>query len=127
MTGTDLEHRLTEVRLHHVDDPIGVVAGGGVEVLERGLELGVGLFEARTLRLWDGATRPQRRVPRHAVHRSHTVTPRDLLAFGVGAAVVGDADLVHPPAGACDLRGDLRLEAEAVLRDLDALDDVAAE
>ena len=47
----------------------------------------------------------------------HAVAPADLLALGVGAAGVGDADLVDAPAAAGHLGGDLGLEAEAVLLD----------
>jgi hypothetical protein len=66
-------------------------------------------------------------VADHADGCPHAVAPADLLALGVGAPAVGDADLVDPPAAAGNLRGELRLDAEAVLLDGDAFDDVAAE
>ena len=62
-----------------------------------------------------------------APHRPHAVAPADLLALGVGAAVVADAHLVDPAAGPGHLGGDLGLEAEAVLLDVDRLDHLAAE
>ena len=55
------------------------------------------------------------------------VAPADLLALVVGAARVGDADLVDRAAELRDLGRDLRLEAEAVLFDRDALEHLAAE
>jgi hypothetical protein len=79
----------------------------------------------------DVSTGPSRRpaggVAHDAVHRSHAVPPADLLALGVGASVVGDPDLVDPPPAGGDLGRHLRFEAEAVLFDLDRLDDLAAE
>src|SRR5207247_11398615 len=64
-------------------------------------------------------------APQLSIPRAHAVLPADLLAFGVRAAVVGDADLVDPPVAGGDTRGDLRLEAEAVLLDVDRLDDLS--
>ena len=46
---------------------------------------------------------------------NHAVTPGDLLALGVGAAGVRDADLVDPAALARHLGRDLGLDAEAFL------------
>src|SRR3954468_3041315 len=48
--------------------------------------------------------------------RFDAILPGDLLSLFVAAAVVGDADLVDPQPRPelGDLRGDLRLEAEAV-------------
>ena len=54
-----------------------------------------------------------------APDRLDAVLPVDLLAFGVGAAAVGDPHLVDPAAQLRHLGGDLRLEAEAVLLDPD--------
>src|SRR5262249_43658693 len=62
-----------------------------------------------------------------AVDGTKPVPVTYLLAFGVGAAVVRDADLEDAAAEPRHLRGDLGLEAEAVLLDGDALDDLAAE
>jgi len=55
------------------------------------------------------------------------MTPADLLALVVGAAVIGDAHLVDPAAAAGELGGDLRLKAEALLTDADRLNDLGAE
>src|SRR5262245_17037841 len=41
------------------------------------------------------------------------VLPRDLLAFGVVAAVVGDGNLVHPGPGLEELGRDLGFDPEA--------------
>src|SRR5262245_18055756 len=67
------------------------------------------------------------RVLEDAVHRPHPIAPTDLLAFSVRAAAVRDANLVDAPAGGRDLGGDFGLEAEAILLDLDRLDDLATE
>src|SRR5205085_2950732 len=48
------------------------------------------------------------RVLGGAPQRAHAVAPADLLALGVGAAVVGDTDFEHAPAPAGALGGDLR-------------------
>src|SRR5262249_54491046 len=68
-----------------------------------------------------------RRVRHDAVERPDTVAPPDLLAFVVRATRVRDPDLVDPPAPARRLGRDLGLEAETVLLDHDALDDLAPE
>src|SRR5207249_2696091 len=57
---------------------------------------------------------------------AHTVAPADLLALGIGTAVVGDADLEHAPTGRGHLGGDLRLEAESLLFDRDRVEDLLA-
>ena len=49
----------------------------------------------------------------HRPDGGHGVAKPDLLPFLVGPAVVGDRDLVNAIAPAGDLRGDLRLDAEA--------------
>ena len=46
---------------------------------------------------------------------AEAIAPADMLAFGVGAAVVGDPDLVDAEARAGDAGCDFRLEAEAIL------------
>src|SRR6476646_5905283 len=56
-----------------------------------------------------------------AVQRVEPVLPADLLAFRVGAPGIGNPDLVNARSALGHLRGDLRLEAEAVLLDLNAL------
>src|SRR5690606_16534559 len=71
--------------------------------------------------------RVARVVAEDAVERAPAVAGPDLLALGVAAAVVPDARLVDPKPSARELRHDLRLEAEAVLLDLDGLDDLATE
>ena len=60
---------------------------------------------------------------------AEAVAPRDLLAFGVGAAVVGDRHLVEADvrAEAQDLRGQLGLDPEVVGDQVQAADEVAAE
>src|SRR5262245_8824767 len=63
----------------------------------------------------------------YAPDGAHAVPPTDLLALAVGAAGVGDADLVDAAAELRHLRRDLRLEAEAVLLERDALEHLAAE
>src|SRR3954468_4024232 len=62
-----------------------------------------------------------------AVERPHAVLPADLLAFLVGAAVVGDAHLVDAAVQLRHLGRELGLDAEARLLDVDGLDDLAAE
>ncbi len=75
-------------------------------------------------------TRPARRGEPQAAHGGvaddadrgpHAVAPADLLALGVGAPAVGDADLVDPPPAAGDLGRQLRLDPEAVLAQRDAV------
>src|SRR5258706_917879 len=66
-------------------------------------------------------------VPDDTVDRAEPVAPADLLALGIGAPVVRDADLVDAHAQLGDLRGDLGLEAETVLLDRDRLDHLAPE
>src|SRR6185503_8012788 len=61
-----------------------------------------------------------------AVDGTKPVPVTYFLALGVGAAVVRDADLVDANAELGHLGGDLGLEAEAILLDLDGLDDAAA-
>jgi hypothetical protein len=61
------------------------------------------------------------RVANDAVQRSDGVAPADLLAVGVGAASVRDADLVDPPSALGYLGGDLGFEAESILLDGDRL------
>ena len=63
-------------------------------------------------------------VAQDAVEGAEGVLQADLLAFLVGAAGVADGDLVDAPGRVPllgDLGGDLRLEAEAVGLELDAL------
>src|SRR5258706_4869685 len=62
--------------------------------------------------------RPERR---DAIERA------DLLAFVVGPPAVGDRHLVDAAAELRDLRGDLRLEVEAVRADADLLEHRTAE
>ena len=58
---------------------------------------------------------PASAVLQDAPQRAEAVLPADVLAFLVGAAVVGDADLVYAEPRPRDTRRDLRLEAEPVL------------
>src|SRR5262249_10604825 len=62
-----------------------------------------------------------------APERLERVAPADLLALGVGAAVIGNWHLVHPHAERGDFRRDLRLEPESILPELDGRKDLAAE
>src|SRR5207253_1043350 len=55
------------------------------------------------------------------------VPPRDLLPLRVGAAVVRDRQLVHAQLAFADLGGDLRLDAEVVLVEIEGAQHVAAE
>src|SRR5262245_59926512 len=66
-------------------------------------------------------------VGEEAVGGVHAIAPPDLLALGVGTPVVADADFVDPAVQAGDLGGQLRLDAEAGLFDLDPLQHVAPE
>src|SRR5262245_32859931 len=70
---------------------------------------------------------PDRGVAHDAVQGPDAVPPADLLALVVRAPAVGDADLVNAPPAGGDLGGDLGLEPEAVLLDVDGLDDLAPE
>src|SRR4051812_2706513 len=70
---------------------------------------------------------PEQPEPHEAPRRVDAVPPRDLLALGVAATVVGDADLVDRPPCPRDLHGELRLEAEPVRRERDLVEDLAAE
>ena len=124
---------LAEVRMDQAVDPVCVVV--------RFLERGRGRRRARRRSRRTPPARccgrargralaqapPRRRVPHDAVDRADAVLPPDLLALGVRAARVRDADLVDPPARGRDLRGDLGLEPEAVLLDLDRLDHLTPE
>jgi len=58
---------------------------------------------------------------------AEAVAPADLYAFVDGAAVGGDAHFDDAAAAAGDFGEDFGLEAEALLLDADALDDLAAE
>src|SRR5262245_14255775 len=62
-----------------------------------------------------------------AVDGPHAIAPADLLALGVGAAVVADPQLVDPPVAPGHLGGDLGLEPEPVLLDDHRLDHLAPE
>src|SRR5688572_16267254 len=66
-------------------------------------------------------------IPHEADDGPDPVGPPELLSLRVAAAVVGDADLVDPAAEPRDLRGDLGLEAEAVLLDADRARHLAPE
>ena len=61
--------------------------------------------------------------PYLAMHHSACAASReaDFLAFFVAAVAVADRQFENPVAQPRDLGGDLRLEAEAVLLDLDLL------
>src|SRR5262249_61078722 len=61
------------------------------------------------------------------VEGAHAVLPADLLPLLVGAPVIADGHLEDAGTGARHLGGDLRLEAEAILLDLQRLDELAAE
>src|SRR5687768_17323932 len=62
-----------------------------------------------------------------AIEGFEAVLDADLLALFVTSAAVGDADLVDPQPAVGDLGGDLRLEAESILLQLDALDHLPPE
>src|SRR5207302_6830020 len=61
------------------------------------------------------------------VQRLEPVAPGDLLALRVRAAVVGDRELVDPQTAEADLRGDLRLDPEAVLAQVERAQNVDPE
>src|SRR5207245_2244726 len=56
----------------------------------------------------------------------HAVFPGDFLSFFIGAASVGDGDLVDAPTMLGDFCGDFGFEAEAIGANLDALQDFLA-
>lgn len=62
-----------------------------------------------------------------AVDGADAVSPADLFAFFVGAAVVGDGNLINGDFEFGDLGGDFGFEAEAVFLDGDFLQYLAAE
>src|SRR6266545_788338 len=69
-------------------------------------------------------------VAHDAVERLQRVFQADFLALFVRSARIAHRNLVNAPRGAAllgDLRGDLRLEAEAVRLELNALQHLAAE
>src|SRR5947209_5719172 len=65
----------------------------------------------------------RKRKSNNGKNRLYPVLPGDFLSLFVAAAVVGDADLEDPQAGADfgDFRGDLRLEAEAIALERDLI------
>src|SRR6266851_6287804 len=75
--------------------------------------------------LWSGPAGAG--VFRDAPDSPDAVGPADFLAFLVGPARVGDADLIDSAPQARDLGHDLGLEAEAVLLDRDLLEHPARE
>jgi hypothetical protein len=76
---------------------------------------------------WGARSIPPPPILRNAPHRVGGVAEADLLAGVVAAAVVVDGHLHDAVAEPRDLRRDLGLETEAVLLDVDLLDDLAAE
>ncbi len=77
--------------------------------------------------IWGVTSQSTELRKRHA-HSPNPVTPRDLLALGDGAPVVGDRDLVQ--ADTWDLQhlgGDLGLEAEVIADEADPTNQVTAE
>ena len=94
--------------------PVGDVVGAVVAVVV----FAAAAFALRAVPL-EVAARAQARKRKRSSAPSAliAVAPRDLLALGEGAPVVGDRDLVEPDARrAQDLRGHLGLEAEVVGR-----------
>src|SRR3989344_3374662 len=71
--------------------------------------------------------RPLEAAAQQGPEVSPTVPPGDLLAFGVGAAAVGDGRLVDAQMPFADAGGHFRLEAEAVGLERDGAEDVGAE
>src|SRR5690348_9624104 len=60
-------------------------------------------------------------------NRLEAVPPRDLLPLCVGAAVVGNRQLVHAELALADLRRDLRLDCEVALTQVERAKDLRAE
>src|SRR5439155_4711561 len=59
--------------------------------------------------------------------RLEAIPPRDLLPLCVGAAVIRDRQLVDAELALADLGGDLRLDAEVVLTQVERAQDLGAE
>jgi len=66
---------------------------------------------------------PEQVIAEGAPDSPNSILPRDLLALGVGAAVIRDGDLIHAPASLGHLGRHLWLEPEPVLLELDLLQD----
>lgn len=118
--GADLDNVALEVRAKFDEEPFAVILR-----LLQCLEL-----EIVRERKFIGTARHglvEEIVLQDAAEGADTIFPTDLLAFGIGAAVVGDGHFVNAGIEFGDLRGDLGFEAEAVLLDLHLLDDLAAE
>ncbi|EAU68603.1 hypothetical protein STIAU_8807 [Stigmatella aurantiaca DW4/3-1] len=84
-------------------------------------------FGTRGALCWTGNGLARHRVFGDDVECAHPVLPANLLALLVGAAVVADGHLVHAPAAAGDLRGDLGLEAEPLFLHPDGFQHLGAE
>src|SRR5215471_18190408 len=65
-------------------------------------------------------------VAQDAPESGEAVAPGDFLAFGVGAAGVGDGHFVDSPVALGDFSGDFGFEAEAIRFELDVLQDFPA-
>src|SRR5439155_18474056 len=63
-------------------------------------------------------------VSEHVQQRRDTIAPRDLLAFGVRAAAVGDGQLPDAGAGLRQPCRELDLDPEALRRERQALEEV---
>src|ERR1700688_2313420 len=73
-----------------------------------------------------GPSSPQDPHPKQDPDGAKTVTPGDLLAFLVAAAVVGDGELVDTQLAPAHLARDLRLDPELVLAQVERHDHLAA-
>ena len=113
-SGADLENALPEPGGQLLEHPL--VVSLGPRQAEQGLVAGVGVLLV-----------VDERVPEDRPEGDEPVPPANLLPFPVGPARVGDRHLEDPCAHLGELGGDLRLHAEPVRADGDALDDVGAE
>ena len=69
---------------------------------------------------------PKKIIFQNAVNRSKTIFPANLLAFFIGAPVIGDPDLIDPAFFPRDLGSNLRFKSEPVFLNRYGLDDFAA-
>src|SRR6266568_1594654 len=68
-----------------------------------------------------GGALGSRTVTQDAPQTLQTVPPSDFFPFRVGAPVIGDGNLEHAPATLRNLRGNLLLEPESVLSQVEVL------
>lgn len=66
-------------------------------------------------------------ILQNAIDSPHAVFPADFFAFFIGAAVVGDGNLINRDFELGDFGGNFRFEAEAVFLDGDLFEDITLE